>query len=357
MDNASWVTLIVGVVGIATSLIFLFLERTGMLKQRWALAMIGILSVILYGVALWLFAHNWYWVFILEIVGILGVSYIVFKVYHPRIETAARNTPHPTSQAICFAEIIHESRHDKERKSLISVKASEKELLLIEASVAISDSESKIRKLIDDTYNRLDVAAQRLVRLKARYPEFISDIDNLLNLLENQQARLNRIRKYEETLDKSKSEIDEDAGNIIKAIDDILSKQIYQNKDTNVKPRDFEIVWLSEEFSLRGSHNDYHSYNSTEEEGKISLVVKPQIRVNTLKLIQVQSLALLIGTKEIPSDMEDVNVFGESETVDDIKFEFPLDTSRGKQLAKIKAIVDGREYITSSFLIDFPRRN
>jgi hypothetical protein len=133
------------------------------------------------------------------------------------------------------------------------------------------------------------------------------------------------------------------------------TNQLLEKEKTT--PKDYHLVWLSGKFFLKGQHKDYHSYNNTDEKGKISLILRPQIRVNTLKRILVQSIALLVGTKEIPSDMEAVNDFGESETIDDIEFEFPLDTPRGKQVARIKALVDGKEYISDSFFIDFPRRN
>lgn len=243
----------------------------------------------------------------------------------------------------------NKTEQDKLRESLISARARAEALLRIKADADITG----VLKIIGQAYHRYEVAVTYLKKQRTEHPEY----NFLINLLQSGQADLNTLKQSELNLSVCKSKIDEDARKIIGVIDDIVSNQIYQSKDTNVKPRDFGIIWLSEKFFLRGSHNDYHSYNSTDEEGKISLVLKPKIRVNTLKLIQIQSIALRIGTKEIPSDMEDVNVFGESKTIDDIKFEFPLDTPRGKQLARIRAIVDGEEYISSSFIIDFPKRN
>lgn len=128
-----------------------------------------------------------------------------------------------------------------------------------------------------------------------------------------------------------------------------------EGSENQEEPR-FEIIWLSENFFLRDSHDGYRPCDSTDEEGKISLVVRPIIRVNTLKMIQIQSMVLEVGSQKIPWNQEDVNVFSESGIVDDVKFEFPLNTPRGKQLARIKAIIDGQEYTFKPFLIDFPRK-
>lgn len=127
-------------------------------------------------------------------------------------------------------------------------------------------------------------------------------------------------------------------------------------KTTQKEERDYALIWLNPYFYLKDSQGNLHSYDSTDEVGKISLVLNAAIRVNTLKMIEIQSLALDIGTEQIPSNWDDTNVFFESETVDDVRFIFPLSTPRGKQIAKIKAIVNGEEYISSQFIIDFPKR-
>jgi hypothetical protein len=80
------------------------------------------------------------------------------------------------------------------------------------------------------------------------------------------------------------------------------------------------------------------------------------IRVDTLRLISVQSIAVEVGGQLIPWGTGDVNIYGESET-DEYEFTFPLTTPRGKQLAKLKATVDGEKYTSpKSFIIDFPQK-
>lgn len=146
---------------------------------------------------------------------------------------------------------------------------------------------------------------------------------------------------------------------VVKERDDFKERvnSIKPNHSNRQNSKGYHLVWLFEKFFLRDSHGSYHSYNSTDESGKTSLVLEATIRVNTLKMIQIQSIALDVASQQIPSNWDDTNVFFESETVDDVRFNFPLSTPRGKQVAKIKAIVDGEEYISSSFLIDFPKRN
>ena len=39
----------------------------------------------------------------------------------------------------------------------------------------------------------------------------------------------------------------------------------------------------------------------------------------------------------------------------DVEFEFPLNTPRGIRTATIRAIVDGKQYISSPLTLDFPQ--
>jgi len=71
-----------GVVGVAATLLFVFGERTGMLKKRWALGTIGIISVLLFAIAAGLVWHQWYSILVigvLAVIGILGVLSVVFE--------------------------------------------------------------------------------------------------------------------------------------------------------------------------------------------------------------------------------------------------------------------------------------
>jgi hypothetical protein len=141
---------------------------------------------------------------------------------------------------------------------------------------------------------------------------------------------------------------------------DDFKKRLDSIKPNHSNPQNskgYHLVWLFEKFFLRDSHGSHHSYDSTDEDGKTSLVLEATIRVNTLKMVEIQSIALDVAAQQIPSNWDDTNVFFESETVEDVRFNFPLNTPRGKQLARIRAIVDGEEYISSSFIIDFPKRN
>ncbi|MFC1875588.1 hypothetical protein ACFLY3_05540 [Chloroflexota bacterium] len=146
---------------------------------------------------------------------------------------------------------------------------------------------------------------------------------------------------------------------IEKAIEDIdnLNQQAFRKEGFESQEElRYEIIWLSETFFLKDSRGGYQPYNRTNEEGMISLIVRANIKVDTLKIISVQSITLEIGGQLIPWGEDDVNVFGESIT-DEYEFTFPLTTPRGKQLAKIKAMVDGQEYMSPKpFIIDFPRK-
>lgn len=51
-----------------------------MLKKRWVLAITGTISVILYGIAFWLFIHSWFWgICVLVAIGIGFVIYTAIK--------------------------------------------------------------------------------------------------------------------------------------------------------------------------------------------------------------------------------------------------------------------------------------
>lgn len=255
MDNTSLVILFVGV---ATTIIFVFLERTGMLKQRWALATIGILSVIFYGVALWLSIHNWFWVCTLEVVGISGVLYIVFKAYHPRIETTVRDTSYPISQDISFAEIVQKPEHDKLRTALISANASLQELLGIKTNTDISNYKSTARKLIDNIYDRLGSAVIELKRVRAIYPKCNLSIASLMTSLQTIQGFLNRRRWFNKTLGSSKSKIDENAHGIIEAINNILGNELVEKLQIEVKPKPERDMYFLEVTNL-GNTDTFHA--------------------------------------------------------------------------------------------------
>lgn len=141
---------------------------------------------------------------------------------------------------------------------------------------------------------------------------------------------------------------------VVKERDD-FKKQLDSSNPRNSK--DYNLEWLSEKFFLKDSQGGCHSYNSTDEGGKISLVLRPTIQINTLRVITIQSIALEIDKQQIPWNEHESSLILESTTISDYEFDFPLDAPRGNRLAQIRAIVDGKEYISSSFLIDFPKRN
>jgi hypothetical protein len=256
-------------------------------------------------------------------------------------------------------EVGYNPLNDKLRETLISARAREKALLEIKSS---TDKATALR-MCRHAYNRNEVAVTRLKKERTKHPEYNYPI----NVLQSAQANLNTFIQSGMSFNTFKSKINNDARNIIKTVDDILNSQINQNNtqqprlDTrdsmDDKPRDFEIIWLGESFFLKGARNDLHSYISADEKDKIALILRAKIRISTFKQINVQSIALKIGGQEFPWDEEDVNVFGEPVT-DEYQFEFPLSITRGKQIVRIKALVDGKEHILPNHLIvDFPRKS
>ena len=253
----------------------------------------------------------------------------------------------------------HNLPHGKLRQTLISARARAYALLTI---VDTTDT-SSILGIYRHAYHRWEEAATHLKKRITKHPEYGS----LIDILESGQADLNTLFQSKLNLSTYKSRIDDNARKIIRKIDEILDNQINQNSaqqrrrldipdSMDDRPPDFEIIWLEETFYLKGKHNDLHPYNSTDEKDKISIILRAKIRVSTFKQINVQSIALKIGSQEFPWDEKDVNVFGEPVT-DEYQFEFPLNISRGKKVVRIKAIVDGKEYILPNHLIvDFPRK-
>jgi len=184
------------------------------------------------------------------------------------------------------------------------------------------------------------------VRIETGVPfiEYEKRINIVINKGKNKDAFKAFVKHYNEIWSRSDSYIKND------------EKTNPLPEKVNLISHDFHLIWLSEKFFLKDSRGGCHSYNSTDEVDKISLVLRPTIRVNTLRLITVQSIALEIDNQQIPWNEHDANIIGESMTIDDIEFDFPLDTPRGQRLARIRAIVDGKEYVLpNQFIIDFPR--
>ena len=122
---------------------------------------------------------------------------------------------------------------------------------------------------------------------------------------------------------------------------EIIDRQLHQQSTAMAKIRDFDIIWLSEKFILRES----------------KLVLEATIRVDTFRVITIQSIALIVCEQEVSWNEEDTSMFAESVT-DTYQFEFPLSIPRGKQTVKIKVIVEGREYILpTQLIINFPRKS
>ena len=136
-------------------------------------------------------------------------------------------------------------------------------------------------------------------------------------------------------------------------------KRIHKGFTLAVSDSKFNIIWISEKFYLKDTNGKLHSYNGTDEEGKSSLVLEAQIRVDTFRTLTIQSIALEISKREFPwnENDEDVFVYGES-TIDSFQFELPLSIPRGKQIVSIKAIVEGVEYrLPNQSIIHLPRKN
>ena len=80
MDN-SILALIVGVIGIAVTLVVVVLEHTPMLKQRWVLIGLGILAVLLFALAVWITSGNkWYWNLAITIVTAACIIWVIRNV-------------------------------------------------------------------------------------------------------------------------------------------------------------------------------------------------------------------------------------------------------------------------------------
>lgn len=80
MDNLTWVF---GIAGVASTGLFVFLEVTGVLKKRWLQGSIGILSVVLYAIAFWIYAPRWYPAIL---VGSLIATIFVLRVVSERVK-------------------------------------------------------------------------------------------------------------------------------------------------------------------------------------------------------------------------------------------------------------------------------
>ncbi|MGD0355802.1 MAG: hypothetical protein ABSB31_10290 [Dehalococcoidia bacterium] len=79
--------------GIGTTCFFTFLERGGLLRRRWVLALIGIAGIVLFAVAAELWKPDWLWLIVsLGLIATLAVIYVAFRVYKisPKVMTATQ---------------------------------------------------------------------------------------------------------------------------------------------------------------------------------------------------------------------------------------------------------------------------
>ncbi len=82
-SNLQWILFILSTaLGVATTIGFIFLERVEMLKNRVILAALGIVSVVLYGVAAWAAAllFNQKWDLFIYIGVFLGICFVICSV-------------------------------------------------------------------------------------------------------------------------------------------------------------------------------------------------------------------------------------------------------------------------------------
>ena len=125
---------------------------------------------------------------------------------------------------------------------------------------------------------------------------------------------------------------------------------------SGTKMKDYSLIWLGEEaYFLRDLQGGLNRYDTSIEDYKVSLVLEGSISVNTIKMIQVESVELDINGQDISSNWES-DSFSQPLEIS-LRFDIPINIARGEKTAKIRAIVDGDEYYSDPFKIELPLKS
>ena len=125
---------------------------------------------------------------------------------------------------------------------------------------------------------------------------------------------------------------------------------------SGTKMQDYSLIWLGEEtYFLRDLQGGLNRYDISIEDYKVSLVLEGSICVNTIKMIQVESVELDINGQDISSNWES-DSFSQPLEIS-LRFDIPINIARGEKTAKIRAIVDGDEYYPDPFKIELPQKS
>lgn len=129
-------------------------------------------------------------------------------------------------------------------------------------------------------------------------------------------------------------------------------KQKLEQKLVKTEDKSYAIVWNTNEWLLQMS-NGWRSHQENESDG-IGLILDGYVTIITFKRILIESIQLDIGGTLFPSDWKAFEYVGYDEP--SVRFYIGFDTQRGKRTAVLKAIVDGKEYISEPFTLDLPQR-
>ncbi len=130
-----------------------------------------------------------------------------------------------------------------------------------------------------------------------------------------------------------------------------------ENTVEKTKVGDFAIVWLGEDsYWIRDSKGNLSKLTEGLKSESIELVLEASLSINTLRLIQVESIELDIGGSIAKSNWES-DSFYQPLAVGGLRFDIPQNIQRGRRTARLKTIVDGEPYLTEQFTITLPQKS
>jgi hypothetical protein len=113
----------------------------------------------------------------------------------------------------------------------------------------------------------------------------------------------------------------------------------------------FTITWGDREDWWLSFGNGKANFWEHDNDGQY-LLLEGFVAINTMDKIQIESVGILIGGQEYPSDWQSGSFYTMDEP--DISFNIPFDIQRGRRTANLTAIVDGKPYQGRQFNIEIP---
>ncbi len=112
----------------------------------------------------------------------------------------------------------------------------------------------------------------------------------------------------------------------------------------------YEVSWVKGHWHLYTKNMRTDVWE--DESDALGLIVDGHISVTTIGTIQVESVSLVIGGDEYPSNWQSESFYTSEER--NVDFKIPKDIQRGTRTVNLVAVVDGKSYQGKPFTIYVP---